>query len=315
MTGYYTNDSIKFGATTLYNSSPGNSNMFIARYNSSGYPVWAKTAVNSGKASGKSITTDNSGNIYVSGNYLDSTLAFGSNVLSNAGEYDVFICKYDSSGNILWAKSIGGPDVEHTYSLSSDGYGNTSLVGHFNSAYVSVGSHSLTCIPSYYGDVHMFMASYDSDGSELWTKQSEALEEYSDHAYAVHTSASGNIFVGGFYSNRILVDTVLLSGSRMYIIKLASPYTSLTNNSADLDVKSYPNPFEGKLCLSYESLNLNEFSIKIFNIQGQMIYSENIPKFKGKYNKELDLSRHSKGIYNIEIVHGNEKVVKRVVLN
>src|SRR4051812_30404093 len=61
---------------------------------------------------GKNLVTDAYGNIYVIGYFASSFLTFGSTVLSNAGgsnyTEDIFLVKYDSTGNVIWAKEAGG---------------------------------------------------------------------------------------------------------------------------------------------------------------------------------------------------------------
>ena len=71
--------------------------------------IWAKSAGGTGNDFSNGITTDASGNIYMTGSFGSSSITFGSNILINAGvNYsDIFIVKYDSSGNVLWAKREG----------------------------------------------------------------------------------------------------------------------------------------------------------------------------------------------------------------
>src|ERR1700682_3232991 len=68
--------------------------------------LWAKSA---GGGVANSITTAPGGNVYITGCFEGPSITFGSTVLTNAntGYYDIFIAKYDSSGNILWAQSAG----------------------------------------------------------------------------------------------------------------------------------------------------------------------------------------------------------------
>ncbi len=56
-----------------------------------------------------SVSTDDWGNVYVTGYFVSDSLTFGSIVLTNGGGYgDIFIAKYDSNGTVLWAKGAGG---------------------------------------------------------------------------------------------------------------------------------------------------------------------------------------------------------------
>ncbi|MDQ3109405.1 MAG: hypothetical protein M3R17_05880 [Bacteroidota bacterium] len=72
---------------------------------------WAETAVGNNHEAGIDICTDASGNTYVGGVFTAASVQFGNITLYNtqmSGAQDIFVVKYDSSGNVLWAKSAGG---------------------------------------------------------------------------------------------------------------------------------------------------------------------------------------------------------------
>ncbi len=62
------------------------------------------------------IVTDNSGNIYVGGNFNGTISHEGIN-LTTVGLQDIFIAKYSSSGSLLWIKQFGGSGTENIYGL------------------------------------------------------------------------------------------------------------------------------------------------------------------------------------------------------
>jgi hypothetical protein len=74
------------------NSSP-DFDIFLVKYNSSGTKQWTKQLGTSSIDTGNGVSTDSSGNIYVTGytqGDLDGNTSSGSN--------DIFLVKYDSSG-------------------------------------------------------------------------------------------------------------------------------------------------------------------------------------------------------------------------
>lgn len=70
---------------------------------------WAKSHGGAARDLGAAIAVDNQGNSYVTGNF-SGTVAFGTLILTSAGDTDIFVAKYDDSGTVLWAKSARGDD-------------------------------------------------------------------------------------------------------------------------------------------------------------------------------------------------------------
>ncbi|MEO8149588.1 MAG: SBBP repeat-containing protein [Bacteroidia bacterium] len=141
LTGEFASPSIIFGATTLVNA--GVCNIFIVKYDPGGNIIWAKSAGGTSGDYGKDIALDTNGNLFVTGNFGSSMITFGSTVLTSNGDFDFFVAKYDSSGNILWAKSAGGILNELGYGIAVDAFGNSYVTGSFESPNVTFGSSDI----------------------------------------------------------------------------------------------------------------------------------------------------------------------------
>lgn len=132
---------------------------------------------------GKSIVTDNLGNVYVTGrlNYSVSEEAefnpYGtsSNLLSSAGN-DCFFAKYGADGNCVWAKSmkllrLDGLGAAGGTSIAVDGEYNVYVLGFFNDSVDfdpdPVASYKLYSA----GGSDCFFAKYNSNGDFIWAKQ------------------------------------------------------------------------------------------------------------------------------------------------
>jgi len=88
-TGYFTGTAT-FGAFTL--TASGVSDIFVAKTNSSGVYQWVEKGGDGGSDRGLAISTDASGNTYVTGYYY-GTATFGAHTITSAGLQDVFYCK------------------------------------------------------------------------------------------------------------------------------------------------------------------------------------------------------------------------------
>jgi hypothetical protein len=73
---------------------------------------WARGASGNATDEASTVTTDTFGNIYISGFYSSDFITIGTVTLQNAGLSfnDIFLAKYNPSGNLLWAERFGGSD-------------------------------------------------------------------------------------------------------------------------------------------------------------------------------------------------------------
>ena len=122
------------GAGTSDLASAGDWDIFVTKLDSSGNLVWAKRFGGSSTDFGNSIAVDSSGNIYTTGvfsNTVDFDPGVGITNLTSAGQYDVFVSKRDSSGNLVWAKSFGADSSDFGESIAVDSSGNVYTTGSF----------------------------------------------------------------------------------------------------------------------------------------------------------------------------------------
>ena len=96
---------------------------FIRKYDNNGNLIWSAEIKTKEEDIGNSIITDKEGNIYIVG-FTKSNL-FGNNL----GGSDIFVVKYNSSGELIWGKMIGSEQDEVGEDISIDKQGNIYLVG------------------------------------------------------------------------------------------------------------------------------------------------------------------------------------------
>ena len=69
----------------------------------------------------------------MTGYFRSPTITFDTTTLTNVnggGMYsDVFVAKYDTNGNVLWAKSAGSIDGDEGWGICTDANGNVFVTG------------------------------------------------------------------------------------------------------------------------------------------------------------------------------------------
>ena len=177
--------------------------------------LWAQNNGGNGYDGAADLTVDIDGNVIVTG-YFDSTITFGSNVLTSAGSYDIYIAKYSPDGNIIWAVRAGGSDYDQPYSVITDNLGNIIITGIFSGTAI-FGTTTLNSG----GNYDIFTAKYNADGGFLWVRQGGG--ESFDIGYEVTTDNQNNILVTGTFQQFATFGSFSVQsqnlGSDIYVVK------------------------------------------------------------------------------------------------
>jgi hypothetical protein len=173
-----------FGSTNLVGSmAPASSDIFVAKYGGSGNLLWVRQAGGDGGNGGSEIAVDTNGNSYVTGAYI-GTATFGNVTLTSSGSspnHNIFLAKYDTDGNVLWAKQDGGIWDDQGEAVALDGRGNVYVTGFYGIALNQPGMYLAKC--------------YDSAGRGLWTVRAAPFGK--SDGYGIAADASDNLFVTG----------------------------------------------------------------------------------------------------------------------
>ena len=144
---------------------------------------------------GSVSATDPQGNIYITG-YFRNTIDLDpgpgvANFMAN-GEEDLFIQKLSPSGNLLWAKTIGGNWYDRVGKLFIDSLNNITVIGQFLGAVdfdPGNGTHILNASTS--GN-RAFILKLDSAGNFLWANTIPGFSLTLSCDYAGNSYISGN---------------------------------------------------------------------------------------------------------------------------
>ncbi len=187
VTGGHTTPGAEFGGTNLV--AVGGLDAFTVRYDANGNVLWARNGGGTGFDEGKGIGADGTG-VYVTGFFFSTQAAFDGTSLTNQGGGDAYVVKYDSAGNLLWAKRAGGSGQDTGLDLGV-GNGLVGVVGQFYSTDFTFGGDTLTNRGS--GDG--FLLGFDPNGNALG-----AIEfggSGNDYAGSLALDAAGDVLIGG----------------------------------------------------------------------------------------------------------------------
>lgn len=143
------------------------------------------------------VSCDESNNVYVAGNMLDTAIA-GDIELQGNGDFDIVVAKLNPQGQYIWATNLGGPGIDLLTGLSLDANGNAYLTGFFSGA-LRLGGFTLQSR----GSSDVFVAKISTDGIWQWVRQAgsqiarddefegEILDELGEICSDIQTSDEG----------------------------------------------------------------------------------------------------------------------------
>jgi hypothetical protein len=125
-------------------ASAGGSDIFVARLDSAGGPVWSQRFGDTADQHLVSLAVDVEENVVVTGQF-QGTLDFGDGPHTSAGGNDIFVAKLDPSGSVLWSKSFGDATfAQSARSVATDAGGNVVVAGTFGGT-ADFGGGALVC--------------------------------------------------------------------------------------------------------------------------------------------------------------------------
>ena len=208
---------IVFGIDTLTTPFTGfiHNAIYLVKYDATGNVLWAKSSKGNFYENdyANAIATDPFGNVYIVGSFFSRQLIFGNDTLTTDSvfnEQSMFIVKYDSLGNALWAKSARATDASFDPSwaeatgVCTDVDGNVYLSGDFYSPWIIFGADTLRNLAPSQG-MDDFVVKFNSDGNVLWAKQSLYGSSVNADASKVAVDIAGNVYTAGnFYGTRLV---------------------------------------------------------------------------------------------------------------
>lgn len=138
--------------------------------------LMARTLGGTGSETSRGITVDSSGNIYIAG----ETNSEG------AGGNDIFVAKYNASGEIQWQKLLGGAGSDNAFGIVADSAANVYICGRIDSQGA--------------GLTDAIVAKYNTSGALQWQKTLGGAGD--ETLWAINVDSADNLYAVGLTSSQ-----------------------------------------------------------------------------------------------------------------
>ncbi|MBX7225093.1 MAG: SBBP repeat-containing protein, partial [Chitinophagales bacterium] len=182
-------------AGAFQTTNKGNGDGFIVKFNPNGVRLWGTFFGGDEKEEIHSITTDATGNVYISGltETASSIATSGVHQTINGGGEDAFVAKFNASGVRQWCSFYGGTESESGNGVAVDASGNVFMTGYTQSTNGIASAAAYQT--SFGGDNDVFLVKFNSSGVRLWGTYYGNINE--DLGFAITVDATGSVYIGG----------------------------------------------------------------------------------------------------------------------
>jgi len=196
--------------------SSGARDYFVASLSKiNGSLLWIKTAGGGDDDNGNSISCDNQGRIYTTGDFKQSANFGAGGSVSSSGLEDIFIASYTSDGTFNWVKKAGGSQIDRGSAITCDANGNIYFTGEFTPQFsfpnpnpnINFDGQTLNG----FNQEDVFLARYNSNGNLQWVQSFGGIGQNGSND--VITDSNGNIYFTGFFIGNILQGTSIIANS------------------------------------------------------------------------------------------------------
>ena len=273
------NDTFMAGSVMV--TTNNNYHFFVATMDTAGSFLWAKTGVEIPYSRTIFIATDTSGNTFIAGCYDRDTVQFGTVVLTKPAtdSTDIFLAKYDATGNCAWAQTAQGSLVDNITAIACDPHNNLYITGTFQSPEINFQGNILhNFAPDSTNNYDFFVVRYDESGNVVWAMENGGIGWNSPTCITVGGSENELYVAGAFYGSPSLVlgtDTVFCQpvtyySTNMFIGRLGD-FTAVTNTDHVADIiRAYPNPASNEITI--ETTDEQLIAVTLYDMIGRTIH-------------------------------------------
>ena len=310
--GTFSSSRYTIGGATLYNYSSTSlrSDIYLARYDTAGNLIWARSAGGNNYDNITGVVADQYGNAYISGNFTSDSIQFGATTLrlDTSGVYTskMYLVKYDSSGNAIWARSDHATYMSNASSVVLNVTDEPCISGYFYSDNIIFGTDTFYA----HGN---FVVQYDTAGTVQWAI---GFGDHNSEVYAITRDGGNNLLLTGYQIGNLVIGNDTLFGSTggvedVFIAKLVwltedVKFPITTTNP----IKAFPVPTNGILNISLGEGNFTAFNM--YDAKGKKVYSKTLDVKTNEF--QLNIAGFADGVYIIHALRNDGVNYQKVVI-
>jgi len=308
---------VDFGGVSL---SGKGGEAFTFKADNNGNVLWAKqssSSTSSKELSGQGLGVDVSGNVYTGG-WMKETATFGSLTATMVSDptynNDLFVVKYDNSGNEQWVKVVTPVKADNTYQnqigVDVSSNGDVYVAGYcfpVSTSTIDLGD-GVTVTPASFKN-NTYVVKINNTGITQWAKWNNS-SFVNDKFQDIALDPAENCYVAGLWASGTGYDALAApTGDNIFVLKLGNnPLSGIGETLAGNTFSVYPNPAKENVTIG----NLpNGSTINITDITGKVFYSSVIKSEQ----TTISTTEFVNGVYILQVNNNGSIATKKLVVN
>jgi type IX secretion system substrate protein len=299
-------DTFAVDTVNVYANFP-NGQYIIGCFDTSANALWIKPCAGNNLTNAFGLGLDNNKNSYITGAFSQSGI-FANDTIFNSNFADLFLAKYDSSGNFIWVHQTNSSFSAASNDLALSADAGVYITGVFYGT-ADFGTYTINSVAN--GD--MFVARYDTSGLCIGVRHLGVAGGWS-----ITCSNTGDFYCTGNFQNTITFPSnpsLTCHGSTDVYISKSSTITGNggDNRIANNQLLIYANPNKGtcNVTIPDEFQHEKNLTLQIFDNTGKLL--QLIPVQMSEDKVKINLEQEATGVYNVTLSNGKKSYNGKIV--